>query len=354
MRRFRRPIRAPIRWMRAVSWSLDSPLRAGAKINARFATEAIVGSSTESTDNSLRSVRRNSGARRRRGFQRTLSLHESGVPRRRHRQHAQHPVFPHPTGARQPAGIFRVRPRGRYFARTSPDPTDDRRHLYHGGRRHGQHHAWDPPAMRNCSAAAGRSIFRVPATLLGGSTAAGGHDIVIGVKAGLRRLERHVERHLLGRGPARRFQHRERILGRALGARTGQTDVEQTLQSAWRRRLRLHRHQRLFAGRRWQRNRRSHPGLLGAGGKAFTGAAINPIDSGAYEIYFGVQAPAQAGTGVFLNPLGVVNAASSAPAGNPISPGEFVTLYGTGLAKSDQTAVASVSGFPERRQRAHQ
>jgi uncharacterized protein (TIGR03437 family) len=39
-----------------------------------------------------------------------------------------------------------------------------------------------------------------------------------------------------------------------------------------------------------------------------------------------------------LNPLGVVNAASSAPAGNPISPGEFVTLYGTGLAKSNQTA----------------
>ena len=71
---------------------------------------------------------------------------------------------------------------------------------------------------------------------------------------------------------------------------------------------------------------------------AFVGAAINANDPSAYEIYFGVQAPAPAGTGVFLNPLGVVNAASSAPAGNPISPGEFVTLYGTGLAKSNQTA----------------
>ena len=44
----------------------------------------------------------------------------------------------------------------------------------------------------------------------------------------------------------------------------------------------------------------------------------------------------------------MVNAASSAPAGNPISPGEFVTLYGTGLAKSDQTAAppypASLNG----------
>jgi hypothetical protein len=77
---------------------------------------------------------------------------------------------------------------------------------------------------------------------------------------------------------------------------------------------------------------------LGAGRQAFTGAAINANDPGAYEIYFGAQTTALAGTGVFLNPLGVVNAASSAPAGNPISPGEFVTLYGTGLAKSNQIA----------------
>src|ERR1017187_11041507 len=33
--------------------SLDSPQRTGAKINARFAAEAVVGSSTESTDNTF-------------------------------------------------------------------------------------------------------------------------------------------------------------------------------------------------------------------------------------------------------------------------------------------------------------
>src|ERR1019366_1832225 len=76
---------------------------------------------------------------------------------------------------------------------------------------------------------------------------------------------------------------------------------------------------------------------LGAG-QAFTGAAINTNDSGAYEIYFGVRTAVLSGTGVFLNPLGVLDAASSAPAGNPISPGEFLALYGTGLAKSAQTA----------------
>jgi uncharacterized protein (TIGR03437 family) len=77
---------------------------------------------------------------------------------------------------------------------------------------------------------------------------------------------------------------------------------------------------------------------LGAGGKAFVGSAIDTNDPEAYEIFFGVQTPSLSGTGVFLNPLGVVNAASFAPPGNPVSPGQFVTLFGTGLAKSNQTA----------------
>jgi uncharacterized protein (TIGR03437 family) len=43
------------------------------------------------------------------------------------------------------------------------------------------------------------------------------------------------------------------------------------------------------------------------------------------------------GTGVFLNPQVIANAASFAPAGNPISPGEFIALFGTGLAKNTLT-----------------
>lgn len=77
---------------------------------------------------------------------------------------------------------------------------------------------------------------------------------------------------------------------------------------------------------------------LGAGGKAFVSVAMDASDPGAFELDFGVEAAALSGSGVFLNPLGVVDAASSAPAGNPISPGEFLTLYGTGLAKSNATA----------------
>jgi uncharacterized protein (TIGR03437 family) len=47
---------------------------------------------------------------------------------------------------------------------------------------------------------------------------------------------------------------------------------------------------------------------------------------------------------VFLNPQGVVNAASSAPFTSPVAPGEFITLYGTGMAS--QTATAFSLPFP--------
>ena len=77
---------------------------------------------------------------------------------------------------------------------------------------------------------------------------------------------------------------------------------------------------------------------LGDGGKAMVGSAIHATDPGAYEIYFGVQMASLSGTGVFLNPQGVTSAAGFEPPGNPISPGAFLALFGTGLAKSAQSA----------------
>jgi uncharacterized protein (TIGR03437 family) len=56
------------------------------------------------------------------------------------------------------------------------------------------------------------------------------------------------------------------------------------------------------------------------------------------------QEPSFSGAGVYLNPAGVVNAASSAPFTAHVSPGEFLTLYGLGLAPT--TASASVP-FPK-------
>lgn len=43
---------------------------------------------------------------------------------------------------------------------------------------------------------------------------------------------------------------------------------------------------------------------------------------------------------VFLHPLGIVNAGSYAPGTFPLAPGEFINLYGSGLAKTTMTAPA--------------
>jgi uncharacterized protein (TIGR03437 family) len=57
-----------------------------------------------------------------------------------------------------------------------------------------------------------------------------------------------------------------------------------------------------------------------------------------FELIFAVKAPSMSGGGVFLHPLGVFNAGSYA-VGHPISPGELITLFGTGFP--NQTVVAS-------------
>jgi uncharacterized protein (TIGR03437 family) len=75
---------------------------------------------------------------------------------------------------------------------------------------------------------------------------------------------------------------------------------------------------------------------LGAGNTAFVGSAIDAAAPNAYEIYFGAQSAPLSGTGVFLNARGIVNLASFSPAGAPIVPGEFVALFGSGLAPSTQ------------------
>lgn len=64
-----------------------------------------------------------------------------------------------------------------------------------------------------------------------------------------------------------------------------------------------------------------------------------------YEIDLLVRTPSFTGTGsVFLDPGGVVNAASFAPITNPIAPGELITLFGNGLA--GRLTVADGAPFP--------
>ena len=66
---------------------------------------------------------------------------------------------------------------------------------------------------------------------------------------------------------------------------------------------------------------------LGAGGQAY----IATGQQGLYSLQVGL-AQKFSGSGVYLNPLGVVNAGNFAPFTNPIAPNEFITLFGTGLA----------------------
>ncbi|MGA2601779.1 MAG: hypothetical protein ABSH09_32855, partial [Bryobacteraceae bacterium] len=57
-----------------------------------------------------------------------------------------------------------------------------------------------------------------------------------------------------------------------------------------------------------------------------------------YSLTVGIQAKQYSGTGVFIDPLSIFNAASYAPITNPVAPGEFVSLFGSGLASTSASA----------------
>jgi hypothetical protein len=79
---------------------------------------------------------------------------------------------------------------------------------------------------------------------------------------------------------------------------------------------------------------------VSANGAIRIGLGIGPL----LGFNVAVQAPSFSGSGVFLSPVGVENAASSAPFTAGVAPGEFITLYGSNLAASEQ--VASSLPFP--------
>jgi uncharacterized protein (TIGR03437 family) len=73
--------------------------------------------------------------------------------------------------------------------------------------------------------------------------------------------------------------------------------------------------------------------LFGDGGQAFVAIGSN----GFFSLQVGLHAPAFSGSGVYLNPIGVANAASYQPITAGIAPGELLVLYGTGLASTTMT-----------------
>jgi uncharacterized protein (TIGR03437 family) len=78
---------------------------------------------------------------------------------------------------------------------------------------------------------------------------------------------------------------------------------------------------------------------LGTGGNLMVSASVTPLlGPSGYEIGFAMPTPTLTGTGVFINPLGILNGGSAAPALDAVSPGEFIAIYGSGLAATPTTA----------------
>jgi len=73
--------------------------------------------------------------------------------------------------------------------------------------------------------------------------------------------------------------------------------------------------------------------IFGDAGQAFVGIGT----FGNYALVVGMHAAAFSGTGVYLNPIGVVNAASYQPITASLAPGELITLYGSGLSPVTMT-----------------
>lgn len=70
--------------------------------------------------------------------------------------------------------------------------------------------------------------------------------------------------------------------------------------------------------------------IFGDGGLAFIAIGSN----GNFSLQVGMHAASFSGPGVYLNPIGVVNAASYQPITASLAPGELITLFGTGLAST--------------------
>ena len=175
--------------------------------------------------------------------------------------------------------------------------------------------------------------------ILGGSTAAGLHDFVIGVKAIAGVSTASWSGNFWGAGLRSDAGNPSPFLGYAGSvAAAGKGNI------TWYRRMKALGQTNLdfTAVNNYSLNSDGSGALpsalqqmaLGAGGNAFVTSSIDAQDPNAYEIGFGLRMSRLTGGGVFLNPQGVVSAASYAPAGNPIAPGEFIALFGSGLAKS--------------------
>jgi uncharacterized protein (TIGR03437 family) len=82
--------------------------------------------------------------------------------------------------------------------------------------------------------------------------------------------------------------------------------------------------------------------LFGASGHAFVGVGTG----GNYSLVVGLHAASFSGSGVYLNPIGVSNAASYQPITARLAPGELIVLTGSGLYSGSGVNVTPAGAFP--------
>lgn len=322
--------------------ALDSPLRAGEKINARFGAEALVGSTTESA-----------GAT----FDLFAAIPAPTAPVTAASLTGSYWTanleFPGGSFANARSSIFNLNASGQgKFADFS---TNGHAANLSAGLPFSQQvtgatytMASDGTASASFGTASTALLVSGSKTLylskdgnliLGGSTANGSHDIWIGVKA--------ISGATNATWNASYWAAGLRFDATAITGYAGAVSARGTGTLWWTKRLKVLGVGALdFTGINSYSLKSDGSGAvdlsqvaLGAGRNAFIGATISGSDTAAYDIYFGSQMPTLTGTGMFLNPQGIINAVSFAPVGNPISPGSAIALNGTGLAPSPQSAL---------------
>jgi uncharacterized protein (TIGR03437 family) len=190
------------------------------------------------------------------------------------------------------------------------------------------------------------SVAQDGSYFVGGSTLAGGHGIVIGVKA-IAGSGSNASWNGFYYAAGMRFD----VSPARLAAVSGAVHANGDGNSIWARRTR--QSDGLFDAAPLITSNLTADGSglitsatghvnVATGAKVFSTTGVDAVSSNSYEIYFGALMTPQSGSGVFVNPQFVLNAASFAPAGYPISPGGFVSLGGTGLV----TTSAVAPGFP--------
>ena len=175
---------------------------------------------------------------------------------------------------------------------------------------------------------------------IGGSTAAGGHGIVVGVKAFASGATSASWNGFFYSAGMRFDADRSRLAAVSAGVNVTSSGA------VWGRRTRqsdgifdaavLLTYSLGADGSGTYQSTTGHVDLASTG-QTFATSGVDIGDSNSYELYFGARMPPSSGTGVFLDPQRVLNAANFA-LGYPLTPGGYVALFGSGFGSQNLTA----------------